>query len=246
MAIATRMGAFFRINRWLLAGIIVMGIAAYASARYVQIAIQRADAKNRVPTVKVLVATQTISAYQPVTASMFTYKTYPASAVPPGSYASFQNLSGAWSTEAVSPGVPIVSSEVFFPKTANVLAARISPGDMAVDVPLSSTNAIDGLIVPGDNVALFVTITPKTGTKEIEDFMNQVKVLAVNGSMSPPAGSTIGQSPNLIVAMTPSRIERLLFAEQNSSGFTAALESPKTQAKRPTPYGSTNLNTPIP
>ncbi len=246
MAIAKRMGSFFRINRWLLAGIIVMGLAAYASARYVQIAIQRADAKTRVPTVQVLVASQAIAAYEPVTPSMFTPKTYPASAVPPGAYSSPQSLSGAWSTEAVSPGMPIVPSEVFFPKAANVLAARISPGDMAVDIPLSSTNAIDGLIMPGDNVALFITITPKSGPKEIEDFMNHVKVLAVNGSMSPPSSPGVGQSPNLIVAMTPSRIERLLFAEQNSSGFTAALESPHSKATRPTPYGLTKLDTPIP
>ncbi len=246
MAIAKKMGSFIRINRWLLAGIVVMGVAAYASARYVQIAIQRADAKTRVPTVQVLVANQAISSYQPINPSMLSYKTYPTSAVPAGSFPSVQGLSGAWSTEAIAPGVPIVSGEVFFPKTANVLAARISPGDMAVDVPLSSTNAIDGLIMPGDNVALFITITPKKGSKEIEDFMNHVKVLAVNGSMSSPSTPAVGQSPNLIVAMTPSRIERLLFAEQNSSGFTAALESPHTKAKRPTPYGLTNLNTPVP
>lgn len=246
MAIAKRMGTFFRINRWLLAGIVVIGVAAYVSARYVQIAIQQADARTHVPTVQVMVASQAILAYQPVTPSMLTTKTLPVSAVPAGAYSSVQGLSGAWTTEALSPGVPVVSSDVFFPKTANVLAARINPQDMAVDVPLSSTNAIDGLITPGDNVALFVTITPKTGPKFIEDFMNHVKVLAVNGSMSPPSAPQVGQSPNLIVAMKPSRIEALLFAEQNSSGFTAALESPHTKAKRPTPYGFTNLDKPIP
>lgn len=246
MAIAKRVGTFFRINRWLLAGVVVIGVAAYTSARYVQIALQRANAKNHVPTVQVLVASKAIGAYEPVTSSSVTVKTYPASSVPPGSYTVVQNVSGAWTTEAVAPGVPIVSSEVFFPKTANVLAARINPTDMAVDVPLSSTNAVDGLIMPGDNIALFVTITTNGGQKVMEDFMNHVKVLAVNGSMSPPSGSTVGQSPNLIVAMPPSRIEALLFAEQNTPGFTAALESPNSKAQRPTPYGLKNLNTPIP
>ncbi|WP_053960501.1 Flp pilus assembly protein CpaB [Sulfobacillus thermosulfidooxidans] len=246
MAIAKRMGTFFRINRWLLAGIVVIGVAAYVSARYVQIAIQQANAKTHVPTVQVLVASQPIAAYEPITSSMVTVKTYPVSAVPAGSYSSIQPLNGAWTTEAISPGVPLVSSEVFFPKTANVLAARINPQDMAVDVPLSSTNAVDGLIMPGDNIALFITITEKNGQKVIEDFMNHVKVLAVNGSMTPPSAPTVGQSPNLIVAMTPSRIESLLFAEQNSSGFTAALESPHTKAQRPTPYGLNNLDTPVP
>ncbi|WP_028963195.1 Flp pilus assembly protein CpaB [Sulfobacillus thermosulfidooxidans] len=246
MAIAKRMGTFFRINRWLLAGIVIIGVAAYVSARYVQLAIQQANAKNHVPTVQVLVAAQPIAAYEPVTASLVTVKTYPESAVPSGAFSSLAGLNGAWTTEAISPGVPLVSSEVFFPKTANVLAARINPQDMAIDIPLSSTNAIDGLIMPGDNIALFITITEKNGQKVIEDFMNHVKVLAVNGSMTPPASPTIGQSPNLIVAMTPSRIEALLFAEQNSSGFIAALESPHTTAKRPTPYSLNNLDTPIP
>jgi pilus assembly protein CpaB len=126
------------------------------------------------------------------------------------------------------------------------LAARISPQDMAVDVPMSSTSSIDGLIMPGDNIALFITTTNKAGQKVLADFMNDVKVLAVNGSMAPPTAPAIGQSPNLIVAMTPAKIESLLYAEQNAGGFTAALESPHTKAITPAPYSAANLQSTIP
>ncbi len=245
MAIAKRMGTFVRVNRWLLAGVVVIGVAAYVSARYVQIAIQQANAKVKTPTVQVLVAAQPIAAYTPVAPAMVTVKTFPAASVPAGAYSALTGLSGAWTTQSVSVGMPVVSSEVFFPKTANVIAARISPQDMAVDVPLSSTAAIDGLIIPGDNVALFITIT-KGGQKVLADFMNDVKVLAVNGSMAAPAAPAVGSSPNLIVAMPPAKIESLLYAEQYDGGFTAALESPHTKAKAPAPYGMTNLQNAIP
>ncbi len=236
-----RVGTFFRVNRWLLAGIVVMGIAAYVSARYVQIAIERADVQTRVPTVSVLVAASPIPAYSPVGGSNVVLKSFPASSVPAGSYASLVGLTGAWTTEAIAPGLPLVSSDVFFPKTANVLAARLSPHDMAVDVPLSAVSSIDGLIMPGDNIALFISLKQKSGTLELEDFMNDVKVLAVNGSMAAPSAPSVGQSPNLIVAMNPKNIEALLYAEQNTSGFTAALESPHTVAQAPAPYGMANL-----
>jgi pilus assembly protein CpaB len=138
-----------------------------------------------------------------------------------------------------------VSSDVFQPQSANILAARIAPGDMATDLPLSASDAVDGLIQPGDTVSLFTTITESNGKVVTEDFMNRVKVLAVNGSMVPSSSPTPGQGETLILALPPEQIAALLFAEQKGT-ISAVLDAPHSTAQAPAPYGLTQWERPIP
>jgi len=238
-----RIATFIRINRWLLAGLVAIGLATWVSVHYVHQVIRQDVAKTQVPTIAVMVANQPIPAYTPITPNLLKTVMFPASAIPTGVFQNVQSLTGAWTTEAISPGIPLVQSAVFFPKTANIIAARIAPGDMAVDVPLSATGAVDGLIQPGDTVALFISTTKPNGDKVIADFLNHLKVLAVNGSLSPSATSTVGQGLNLIVALSPPQIEALVYAEQNANAITAALESPHSRAISPPPYDQSQFST---
>ena len=246
MSASQRLRVFFRVNRWLLLSLIVLAAAVYVSAHYVQRLIARpTSAGAAVATVSVVVARTAIPAMAPIPASDLVVESWPTSTAPPGAYGSLSALSGAWSTEAIAPGVPLVGSETFVPKTANVLAARIAPGDMATDVSLAATATVDGLIQPGDTISLFTTITESNNKQVTEDFMNHVKVLAVNGSMTPSTTSTAGQSETLILALPPNQIAQLLFVQQKGS-VTAVLDAPHSTAQAPTPYGVTQWQTPIP
>ncbi|AEW04324.1 Flp pilus assembly protein CpaB [Sulfobacillus acidophilus DSM 10332] len=238
-----RITTFLRINRWLFAGIVAIGLATWISVRYVHQVIRQDVAKTQIPTIAVLVATQPISAYTPITPNLVKTVMFPASAIPTGAFQNVQSLTGAWTMEAISPGMPLVQSAVFFPKSANIIAARIAPGDMAIDVPLNATSAVDGLIQPGDTVALFISTTKPNGDKVIADFLNHLKVLAVNGSLTPSATSTVGQGLNLIVALSPAQVEALVYAEQNATAMTAALESPHSRAIPPQPYDQSQFET---
>ena len=241
-----RITTFFRINRWLLAGIMAIGLATWVSVHYVHQVIRQDVAKTQMPTIAVLTANQPIPAYTPITPNLVKTVMLPASAIPGGSFHNIRSLTGAWTTEAISPGIPLVQSAVFFPQSANIIAARIAPGDMAVDVPLSATNAVDGLLQPGDTVALFISTTKANGDKVIADFLNHLKVLAVNGSLTPSATSTVGQGLNHIVALSPAQIEALVYAEQNANAITAALESPHSRAVTPPPYDQSQFATLVP
>ena len=247
MSGTTRIRQFLAVNRWLLVAVILCAAAVYISFHYVtQYMQQQAQQQRTVATAPVLVLTTATSAFEPIVPGDVTIRRYPATLVPPGALSSVASLTGAWTTEALGPGVPIVGSEIFYPKTSNVIAARINPHDMAVDLPLGSSDAVDGLINPGDHISLFTQITPAGSSNPVvEDFMNNIPVLAVNGSLAPAATPTTGQGLTLILALPPERIAALLFAESHGT-LIAALDAPHSQATIPVPYSQKTYLTPIP
>lgn len=244
---ASRLGTFLKHNRWLIISLLVLGVAAYLSLVYVRqlMAINSTGTVAPVKTVDVVVPAVAVAAFTPLTASDLAVKAMPVSAVPPGSYSTLSSVEGQWSNEALAPGNPVVSSEVFAPKSANILAARIHPGDMAMDLPLSATNAVDGLIQPGNTISLFTTIKEKNGQQVTEDFMNHIKVLAVNGNLAAATSPTTGQSLTLILALPPEKIATLMFVSQKGS-VQAVLDSPISPPSPPKPYGTLNWQRPVP
>lgn len=226
---------FVGVNRWLFVASIVLAAAVYLSLRYITQVHAVSSSAKPVQTAPVVVVNTALSSYQPLTASQLKVEMLPVKDVPQGAVTSVAQLKGAWTTESVAPGVPLVSSSVFYPKNSNVLAARINPSDMAFDLSLSSTAAVDGLIAPGDHISLFTTMKSSTGKQKTVDFMNNIRVLAVNGSMAPSSKSTVGQSLVLILALPPSQISALMFAQQQAP-FTVALDSPHSTASVPPAY----------
>jgi hypothetical protein len=101
------------------------------------------------------------------------------------------------------------------------------------------------MIQPGDTISLFTTITEKNGQQVTEDFMNDIKVLAVNGNLTPPTSPTTGQSLTLILALPPANIATLLFVEQKGP-VDAVLDAPNAQTTPPKPYGTLNWQQPVP
>jgi pilus assembly protein CpaB len=247
MSTSERVRTFFRVNRGLLLSLVALAVAVYLSATYVRqyLAGHTRSSLSVQHLVPVVVARTVISAMTPVTPQEVTVESWPSADVPPGSFSAVESLTGAWALETVAPGVPLVSSDVFQPQSANILAARIAPGDMATDLPLSASDAVDGLIQPGDTVSLFTTIMESNGKVVTEDFMNRVKVLAVNGSMVPSSSPTPGQGETLILALPPEQIAALLFAEQKGT-ISAVLDAPHSTAQAPAPYGLTQWERPIP
>lgn len=241
------LGSFFRVNRWLVISLVALGAAVYLSTRYVSSVDVATRTTSALPArlTPVVVARVSLPAYAPITPGDLMVEELPPRDVPPGSFSGVNQVQGSWTTEALAAGVPMVSSEVFEPKTANVIAARIRPGDMAIDLPLSSTDAVDGLIQPGDTVSLFETITEKNGQQATEDFLNQIKVLAVNGSLTPTAASTAGQNLTLILALPPHQTAQLLYMQQKGP-VEVALDAPNVQTPTPAPYTNSQWQTPIP
>lgn len=244
-----RLGTFFRVNRWLLVSLVALGAATFFTLRYVHRLEQISSTKPTViPMTTIVVARTPISAMTPISVADLATESIPTPTAPSGAYTSLAALAGSWSQEAISAGVPVVANEVFLPKSANVLAARITPGDMATDVPLSAANAVDGLIEPGDKVSLFARIIEANKQSVVEDFLNRVSVLAVNGVMTPPVATTAppttGQSETLILALSPAQISTLIFMQEKGP-ITAVLDAAVGTTRVPLPYGMAQWQVPV-
>ncbi len=241
-----RIGSFLRVNRWLILGLVALACALYLSTQYINTVIA-SPSSTTAPAAEttVVVARTAIPAYSVLTASDLMVERMPTADVPGGAASQIASVVGQWTEEAIQPGIPIVTSEVFQPKSANILAARITPGDMAVDLPLNATNVVDGMVEPGDTISLFATIKEKNGQQATEDFLNQVKVLAVNGSFTPLTPPTTGQNLTLILALPPKEIAQLLFMEQKSP-IDAVLDAPHQKTGVPAPFGTSQWQQPTP
>lgn len=239
-------GSFFRINRWLVVSLVALGAAVYLSARYVnQLSSVSSSRAGGAPSeTTIMVARTSIPAYTVISSADVTTEQVLSSDVPPGAVTSASQLVGKWTSESVAAGVPIVSSSVFAPKSANVLASRIHPGDMAVDLPLGANDVVDGMVEPGDTISLFTTITEQNHQQATEDFLNQIKVLAVNGSMSPPSSSTVGQNLTLILALPPDQVSKLLFMQQKGP-VEAVLDAPNARTTTPLPFSTSQWQKPV-
>lgn len=248
MVMKERVGSFFRVNRWLLVSLIALGAAVYVSTRYVDSVLSNAPhpgATSAVQEEAVVVVRTAVPAYEVVTAADVGIEQMPVGDVPVGAYTQVSQVVGQWTQEAIAPGLPIVSSDVFQPKSANILAARIHPGDMAVDLPLGANSVVDGLVEPGDTISLFTTITEKTGQQVTEDFLNSVKVLAVDGNLSQTTPPQAGQNLTLILALPPSQVAKLLFTQQKGA-IEAVLDAPNAVTVPPKPFGTTQWEQPVP
>lgn len=229
------------IHRWLLLTVVFVGAALYFGLQYVsRLTIMRAK-QTATATIPVIVAAGSIPAYEPLTSQEVRVELMPSDAVPPGALTAVGQIQGAWTVHAVSQGVPVVQADVFWPHNANVLAARISPQDMAIDLPLTAQDAVDGLIQPGDHISLFTTITSAQGPQTV-DFLNNIPVLAVNGSLAPLSTAPVGQGEVLVLALPPKDVAALIFAQQQAP-FVVALDSPHSKAAPPLPYDMTQYKT---
>lgn len=239
-------GAFLRVNRWLVVALIALGAAVYLSTRYVHqvLAVEAPTRTTQSATVDVVVARTSLPAFSVVGPGDVMIEQVPEAQAPPGSFTRLDQVVGKWTNESVSEGIPLVSSAVFAPQSANILASRIRPGDMAVDLPLTANDVVDGLVQPGDTISLFATVTERNNQQATEDFLNRVKVLAVNGSMTPASGSTVGQNLTLILALPPRQIAELLFMQQKGPIY-AVLDAPNAKTLVPTPFTTSQWQMPV-
>jgi Flp pilus assembly protein CpaB len=135
------------------------------------------------------------------------------------------------SNENGSPGTPIGAASLHIPT-----------GMVAVSMSLNSTQAVDGYPVAGDELDIFgvfknqpahTSLTPPLAKLVLAN----VKVLAIQE----PAPSTTGGSAELVLALTPSQAESLIFLTTSEAVYTA-LVPPGTTSIPATPgHDSSNI-----
>jgi Flp pilus assembly protein CpaB len=217
---AERLRTWGRLYAWLALTMVLVGVGVWAGLRY--LAAQQAAAARAAPKVAVWVVTAPVAANTPILPADVKAEVWPAALVPPGRYVGA--VAGLYAAEALDPGEPLLAAQVYRPASRDLIASRLPPGDVAVDLAVGPTNGVDGVIAPGDRVSVLATVPAGTdGPARTVLFLRHVAVLAVNGSLN--AVPTPGQGEQLILAVTPTVAEALVFA-QSHAALTVVLERP--------------------
>ena len=227
--------AWWKINRWLIIGVLALAIAVYAGLRVLALRPQQAVTPQA--NVPVYVLTRPVTADTPLAADDIIERMYPTNLIPPGAFRG--TVVGEWSTEALAPGEVLLASQVFVPTTSDVVANRIPRGEVAFDLSVPAQSAVDGILAPGDRITIFTTVAGTTGTTTAAGgtrvFLRHVDILAINGLLT--GVPSPGASEQLILALPAVDAEALTYAEQHST-LTVVLERPHEHLGTVPIYGS--------
>jgi pilus assembly protein CpaB len=117
--------------------------------------------------VPVVVAANELKAGSPVLAEDLMVKDWPEEAVPPGSYATIEDLlkanEGTTPTVGILPGEPVVSSRLSNNTSGTGVASLIRQGMRAVSLQVEDSVGFTGLVYPGAYVDVIATIRDPMG-----------------------------------------------------------------------------------
>jgi pilus assembly protein CpaB len=109
---------------------------------------------------------------------------WPADAAPPGAARTIAEfLKGPEKRvvlAAMDPNEPLLPSKVTGPGERATLSAIIAPGMAAVSIPLSETQGVAGLVMPGDRVNVMVTRTVDNDNSYTDVLLQNVRVVAID------------------------------------------------------------------
>jgi pilus assembly protein CpaB len=170
----------------------VVGISTVIGGRYYleRASVRPAQPVAAAPTAKPVNATTVVVAAGPLrfgtelAASHLKEVAWPADAVPPGSTATVAEFLKAADKRvvlnAIDANEPVLAAKVTGPGQRATLSALIAPGMTAVSVPLSETQGIAGLVMPGDRVNVMLTRTLEKDESYIDTLLQNVRVVAID------------------------------------------------------------------
>lgn len=182
---------------------------------------ERVVVQEKAETVEVLVADGLIGSGAFLTADNLRWQPWPKEAVSAGlitqSEMSEQDLAAAVARQPIMPDEPITEGKIVRPGSGGFLAAVLQPGRRAVSILVTRATGNAGLIFPGDFVDLVLTQRLPGGGDGAErvageTVLRQVRVLAIDQTMSPPDAPQLAQTVTLEV--TPEQAQRLAVAQQ--------------------------------
>ncbi len=146
-------------------------------------------------------------------------------------------LIGAMIRTSLTPGSPILDSEVIRPGDHGFLAAVLMPGMRAVTVGVDNISGANGLIWPGDNVDVLLTQTisgaPSDKSIAAEVVLSDVRVIATGAELvktaenspngTPPAQTvtlevTQDQAARILVATNLGKLSLIVHSSQARAG----------------------------
>ena len=151
------------------------------------------------PTVKVVVATQSIADRSIIQASMLAVKDWPTNLAPAGVVSNPQDLVGKIAIGSMVTGEPVLSSKVSYEQQEVGLAPTLPPGLVAMALAMSPVSAAGGAVRAGDAVDILISMEYIQYNEKGEESkplhatfysIQDVPVLTVDSGASPAASGT--------------------------------------------------------
>ncbi len=135
----------------------------------------------------VVVAAQPLRFGMELSSAQLREAPWPTDALPPGSTQTIAEfLKGPEKRvviAAMDPNEPVLAGKVTGPGQRATLSAVIAPGMTAVSIPLSETQGVAGLVLPGDRVNIMLTRTLDKDQSFTDTLLQDVRVVAVDQVM---------------------------------------------------------------
>jgi pilus assembly protein CpaB len=169
---------------------VLAGVFGLAAVFVAQIWLSRQQAMNKpvqveakpVGTRKVVVAKSPLRFGNTLQTGMLSEVEWPENAVPPGAFASVNEMLAPGKRIVlgpIEPNEPILANKITGPGQRATLSAVIQPGMKAVTIRVSDVEGVAGFVLPGDRVDIMLTRrNEKAGTTDI--VLQNAPVLAID------------------------------------------------------------------
>jgi pilus assembly protein CpaB len=232
------------------AAIVVAALATWGVYRVLQETKQR----NRVATVRVVVASRDLSEGESIDRAAVEARDWPVPTVPAGAFNSIDSALGRVARVPIFKGEPIVPGRLAPVGTGSGLEVKITPGKRAMAVKIDDVAGLSGLIQPNSRVDVLVTLrdAANNARQVAKLFMENMRVLSVGtqtqrGNDGRPISATTAtlevtpdEAERLAVAMSQGTIQLVLRGygdpdNVNTSGATSTEVLSSMRANQPAP-----------
>jgi len=210
-------------------GLAIAGGALYKADKFME---ERANAIRAVPsTVKILVANQTLTQGDTLSADHLTWVEWPVTAVPEGAFSSKDALFGKdrqdrrYVTRTIEPGEPILNTRISAPNQAGTIKDKLPPGFRAVSIRVNDVTSVSGFVAVGDRVDVLLTHKPH-GQLVSKVFLQDVEVLAVDQIIDSERNNPrLARTVTILVTVRQAQLISLAL-QQGSLSLVLRSESP--------------------
>ena len=159
-----------------------------------------------------------------------------------------EELTGVVVKRGIMIGEPVTYGKVFRRDQAGFLSGMLTPGKRAISVPISTTTAGAGFILPGDRVDVVLQLSVAEATtqgagasrKYSETILADVRVLAIDQNLNDiPEGTVAQPGGTATLEVTPKEAEMLTVAKvMGTMSLVLRSLTPGDVAQRDQPYTS--------
>jgi pilus assembly protein CpaB len=204
----------FRSLATILLGTALAGAGSFA-AMSMAVGPGTATAMQDPATVDIVVARGEIAYGQTLEPALLLIKPWPKSAVPDGTYTSFESFSTSDPIRALGrifPGEPIMAAKLSSPGERVTIVQRLTSGYRAIAISVDAATAVGGFVAPGDRVDILLTHGNGAELRAVTVLQN-VRVVGIDQTSEEQQGAPMVVR-TITVEVLPDDGQRLALAQK--------------------------------